>query len=381
MNRIAVLGSTGSIGTQTLEVARRLPDRIRVVALAGGHNAELLSDQIAEFRPRLYHSLLPDRVEPADSFLATLEEIACAEDVDTVVVGTSGTVGLSPTLSSLEQGKNVALANKEVLVMAGDLVLRAARAADATIMPLDSEHSAVWQCLRGEETPARRLYLTASGGPFYGMPRERLRRMRSADALAHPVWSMGRKITVDSATMMNKGLEVIEAHHLFGVPYDDIDVLIHRECTVHSMVEFVDGSVKAQLGVPDMLLPIQYALTYPERDAGGAPRLTWDSPRSLVFEPADDAQYPALGLAREAGRQGLTYPAVLCGADEAAVELFLRDEIGFLDIVALVEEALGAHNAAPEPGLADIIEAERRARDAVLSNRATRQSARRYISG
>lgn len=376
MNRIAVLGSTGSIGTQTLEVARRLPDRIQVVALAAGCKTGLLSEQIAEFRPRLYHSLLPDRVEPAGSIFASMEEMACTGDVDTVVVATSGNVGLSPTLSALNGGKTVALANKEILVIAGDLVTRTARASEAPLMPLDSEHSAIWQCLRGEDVPPKRLYLTASGGPFCGVAAGQLRDVRAADALAHPVWSMGRKITIDSATMMNKGLEVIEAHHLFGVPYDDIEVLIHRECMVHSMVEFVDGSVKAQLGEPDMMLPIQYALTYPDRDSGGAPRVDWSRPHSLGFEPADETRWPAIAVAREAGRKGMTYPAVLCGADEAAVELFLQDEIGFLDIVALVEDALAIHQPVADPTLEHLLEAEHWARATVMERRVARKTGR-----
>ncbi len=367
MNRIAVLGSTGSIGTQTLELVRCLPEQLQVVALAAGRNTRLLSEQIAEFRPRLYHSLLPDRVDAGDAILATPDEMACAEDVDTLVVATSGSAGLLPTLTALEHGKRVALANKEVLVIAGDLVMEAARCNDGEIMPLDSEHSAVWQCLRGEGGAIRRLYLTASGGPFYGWPDERLRGVRAVDALAHPVWSMGRKITVDSATMMNKGLEVIEAHHLFDVPYSDIDILIHRECIVHSMVEFIDGSIKAQLGVPDMMLPIQYALTYPQRRASGAPRLDLTRPLVFNFEPADERHFRAIALAREAGRRGMTYPAVLCGADEAAIELFLQDRIAFLDIVALVEDALDAHKVVTKPGLTELADAERWARQRVMS--------------
>ncbi|MFW6102861.1 MAG: 1-deoxy-D-xylulose-5-phosphate reductoisomerase [Chloroflexota bacterium] len=368
MNRIAVLGSTGSIGTQTLEVARRLPDRICVVGLAGGRNAELLSEQIAEFRPRFYHSLLPDRVEAAGSRLVPPAEMACDGGIDTLVVATSGIAGLVPTLEALRCGKQVALANKEVLVVAGDLVMRTVRASCGGIVPLDSEHSAIWQCLLGETAPARRLFLTASGGPFYGVAAAGLRNVRAADALAHPVWSMGHKITIDSATMMNKGLELIEAHHLFGVPYDDIEILIHRQCIVHSMVEFIDGSVKAQIGAPDMMLPIQCALTYPDREAGRAPRVDWNVPQNLTFEPVDES-YPALVAAREAGRRGMTYPAVLCGADEAAVELFLNDEIGFLDIADLVEDALAAHVAQDNPALEQLLEAEWWARQFVIDRK------------
>jgi 1-deoxy-D-xylulose-5-phosphate reductoisomerase len=361
VNRVALLGSTGSVGTQALDVARHLGDRVRIVALAGGRNTGLLSAQIAEFHPRLYHSLLPDRVTGLGARAATLEEIASDEDVDTVLVATSGTAGLEPTLAALRRGKTVALANKEVLVMAGGIVVEAAHRFGGRLVPVDSEHSAIFQCLRGEDGPIARLLLTASGGPFYRYTSERLTSVSVAEALAHPVWSMGQKITIDSATLMNKGLEVIEAHWLFGVPFDCIEVVVHPQCLIHSMVEFPDGSVKAQMSPPDMTLPIQYALTCPDRVPARTAPLSWTDSRSLTFEPVDVTRFPCLRLARQAGAAGGTYPAALCGADEAAVSLFLKGRIPFTGIARLVEYALNAHRAADGASLEAIRNAERQA--------------------
>ena len=320
MNRVAVLGSTGSIGVQTLSVARRLRDQIEIVALAGGRNAATLSEQIAEFRPRLYYSLHPESVNPGGARFAELEDVASDSEVDTVVVATSGCAGLRPTLAALHRGKKVALASKEVLVIGGRFVMEAAARSGSTLAPVDSEHSAIWQCLQGETDSVSRLLLTASGGPFRDYPAERLELVAPAEALSHPVWSMGTKISIDSATLMNKGLEVIEAHWLFGVPLERIEVVVHPECVVHSMVEFVDGCVKAQLGPADMALPIQYAITYPSRLPCVAEPVRWDVGRTLTFEPADVGRFPCLHLALRAGLAGGACPAVLCGADEAAVE-------------------------------------------------------------
>jgi len=348
MNRVAILGSTGSVGTQALAVARYLRDEIEIVALAGGRNVQLLSRQLAEFRPRLYYTLATDLVTKDGGSFCSLEDMASDEGVDTVLIATSGRAGLLPTLAALRHGKRVALASKEVLVMAGPLVVEAARHARAQLVPVDSEHSAIEQCLRGETSGISRLLLTASGGPFRDYTPERLQRVTPADALAHPVWSMGPKISVDSATLMNKGLEVIEAHWLFDVPNQRIQVLVHPECVVHSMVEFVDGSVKAQLGSPDMALPIQYALTYPVRLPGPSSRLNWDERRTLSFSPVDISRFPCLRLAEEASIAGATYPAALCGADEAAVELFVNGHVGFTDISRLVASGLDAHSAIDE---------------------------------
>jgi 1-deoxy-D-xylulose-5-phosphate reductoisomerase len=313
LKRVAVLGCTGSIGTRTLDVVRHLGNRIRVVALAGGNNVRLLSEQIDEFHPRLYYALLPESVRAGGARRASLDEIARDDEVDTVVVATSGNAGLRPTIAALRSGKTVLLASKEVLVMAGALVMEAARDSGALMIPVDSEHNALWQCLRGENNGIGRLLLTASGGPFYRCPAARLDDITPEEALAHPVWSMGKKITIDSATLMNKGLEIIEAHWLFGVPFESIDVLVHPDCVVHSLVEFVDGCVKAQLSRPDMALPIQYALSYPDRVPGLGSPLSWDSMLTLTFEPVDMDRFPCLRLAREVGRAGMTYPAVLLG--------------------------------------------------------------------
>ncbi len=361
MTRVALLGSTGSIGTQTLRVARHLRDRVEIVALAGGWNTRLLSRQIEEFRPRMYHSVVPFELSSAGSCQTTLEEIVTDEHVDAVVVATGGHVGLKPTLAALRHGKRVALANKEVLVMAGAQVMETASRSGAELIPVDSEHSAIWQCIRGEPPP-HRIILTASGGPFFDYSSGQLDQVTADEALAHPVWSMGSKITIDSATMMNKGLEIIEARWLFEMPYDQIDVLIHRECLVHSMVEFIDGSVKAQLSMPDMALSIQYALTYPDRVAGAASPLPWDMARTLSFEPADSDRFPCLKLARDAGKAARTYPAVLCGADEAAVELFLHGTIGFQDIARMVDSALDAHEPGDASDLDSILAADEWAR-------------------
>ena len=369
VTRIALLGSTGSIGQQALEVVRAFPHRLRVLGLAAGKNQDLLGRQITEFQPKLVSfegSLLPPgarekppgaREKPPGAYEKTsLEEMASHPEVDLVVVATAGRAGLSPTLAALKVGKRVALANKEVLVMAGEIVMEAARRSGAPIIPIDSEHSALWQCLAGEDLQAvSRLIITASGGPFLRLSGEELARVTPQQALAHPTWRMGKKVTVDAATLMNKGMEVIEAHWLFAVPYEKVQVLIHPQSLAHSLVEFVDGSVKAQLAPPDMRLPIQYALTWPQRWPNTLPRLELEA---LTFESPDLERFPCLRLAQEAGRAGGTYPAVLAGADEAAVELFLEGHIGFLDIPRLVEEALQKHQGIPHPTLEEVLEAE-----------------------
>ena len=356
IKRIAVLGSTGSIGQQTLEVVRAFPERLKVVALAAGSNTALLDQQVQEFQ-----CVGAIRESPS------LEEIASHPDVDLVIVATSGKAGLLPTLASLRAGKIVALANKETLVMAGGIVMAEARKHKLEIRPIDSEHSAIWQCLQGEESnPIAQIILTASGGPLRNRSREELARVTAAEALRHPTWKMGRKVTIDSATLMNKGLEVIEAHWLFDVPFDRIKVMIHPGSTVHSMVEFADGSVKAQLGAPDMRLPIQYALSHPERWSNTElPKLDLDKLHSIKFDPVDLDRFPCLQLAIEAGRAGDTYPAVLSAADEVAVEHFLSGEIGFLDIPRLIEAALDRHSRVANPSLDDILVADTWARETV----------------
>lgn len=358
MKRLAVLGSTGSIGRQTLEIARAFPDRLRVVALAARNSTGLFDQQVREFSPALASLPGTPRAEH------TLEEIASHPDVDLVVVATSGMAGLLPTLAAIRSGKMVALANKEALVMAGRIVMEEARRHQAQIRPVDSEHSAIWQCLQGEDSAGiARIILTASGGAFRNRSREDLAGVTPEEALRHPTWQMGPKVTIDSASLMNKGMEVIEAHWLFDVPFDKIKVVTHPKSVIHSMVEFVDGSVKAQLGVPDMRVPIQFALSYPERWANpGLPRINFDVGETLGFEPVNLERYPCLRLAFEAGREGGTYPAVLCAADEVAVDRFLARDIGFLDIPRLIEDVLGRHRNTAEPALDEILAADSWAR-------------------
>lgn len=366
MKRLAVLGSTGSIGRQTLEVVSAFPDRFEVVALACGENVSLLKEQVAEFKPRLVCTELAAGVEEIlGAACLPLEEIASHPDVDLVVISTSGKAGLGATLAAIRAGKKVALANKEVLVMAGGIVVAEAQKYDAEIVPIDSEHSAIWQCLNGEERRAvSKLILTASGGPFRQSTLAQLAAVTPKDALNHPTWRMGTKVTIDSATLMNKGMEVIEAHWLFDIPYSQIEVVVHPQSIIHSIVEFVDGSAKAQLSLPDMRLPIQYALTHPER---------WESPFregidfgsivSFDFEPVDLDRFPCLKLAMEAGERGGTYPAVLSAADEVAVELFLAKKIGFPDIAAVVARTLDCHEVISYPSIEDIFAADTWARE------------------
>ncbi|MBA7664483.1 1-deoxy-D-xylulose 5-phosphate reductoisomerase [subsurface metagenome] len=367
VKQLAVLGSTGSIGQQTLEVVRALPHRFRIVGLAAGQNLDLLAKQINEFKPAfVYHQGTGQPLHQAgvDYELISLEDMASHPQVDTVVIATSGKAGLIPTLAAIRVGKNVALANKESLVMAGEIITREAKLNAARILPIDSEHSAIWQCLSGETQPAAHLILTASGGPFRGFSPAQLEGVTVEQALKHPSWQMGRKVTIDSATLMNKGLEIIEAHWLFDMPIDNIRVLIHPQSIIHSMVEFIDGSIKAQLSYPDMRLPIQYALSYPERLPNPQFRnLDWNDINNLTFEQPDFDAFPCLKLAIEAGKKGGTYPAVLCAADEVAVELFLSQRIKFTDISRLVEQTLYEHKATAHPTLEEIIAADTWARE------------------
>ena len=363
MKKIAILGSTGSIGQQALDVIRALPDELKVVALTGNKNLELLERQISEFQPNMFYSSVKPDISYGGEFLSA-EEIASHPEVDLVIVATAGKAGLSPTLAALRAGKTVALANKEVLVMAGEIIVREASLHQAQILPIDSEHSAIWQCLQREENKPQRLFLTASGGPFYHYSQSQLAEVTPEQALRHPVWKMGKKVTIDSATLMNKGLEVIEAHWLFSFPFDSIEILIHPQSIVHSMVEFTDGFLKAQLSWPDMRLPIQYALSYPQRWSNPElPRLDWDKINSLNFESVDYERFPCLKLAVDAGKSGGTYPAVLCAADEVAVELFLSHRIGFTDIAKIVQETLEQHRNISQPSLEEILAADAWARE------------------
>jgi 1-deoxy-D-xylulose-5-phosphate reductoisomerase len=369
--RIALLGSTGSIGRQTLDVVRRFPDSFKVVALAARSNVELLAKQVQEFRPSLVTCFAdtPDVEEKALAMLPGvvlgeqgLLEVATHPEADIVVAATSGLKGLKPTLAAIGAGKTIALANKETLVMAGHLVIQAAQRAGVSILPIDSEHSAIWQCLHGEDSQdISRLLLSASGGPFRHATLQELQAATVEQALAHPTWRMGPKITIDSATLMNKGLEVLEAHWLFGVPYERIDVVVHPESIIHSMVEFADGSIKMQASLPSMHLPIMNALAYPRRlhnaDGSFIRELCWADVGQLNFEKLDRERFPCFRLALEAGERGGTYPCVLVGADEEAVELFLAGEIGFLEIAQLIENVLERHQSVAQPDVTMILEA------------------------
>jgi 1-deoxy-D-xylulose-5-phosphate reductoisomerase len=367
VKKIAILGSTGSIGRQALDVIRAFPDELKVVALAGNKNLELLGRQIREFQPQMFCSLVKPDIDYSGEFLS-VEEIASHPEVDLIVMATAGKAGLNPTLAALQAGKTVALANKETLVMAGEIIVREASLHQAQILPIDSEHSALWQCLLGEENKPQRLFLTASGGPFYHYSQAQLAEITPEQALQHPVWKMGKKVTIDSATLMNKGLEVIEAHWLFSSPFDSIEILIHPQSIVHSMVEFMDGSLKAQLGWPDMRLPIQYALSYPQRWSNPElPRLDWNKIGSLNFEPVNYNKFPCPKLAKEAGKSGGTYPAVLYAADEVAVELFLSHRIDFTDIAKIVQKTLEQHKNVSQPSLEEILAADAWARECCTS--------------
>ena len=353
MKNIVILGATGSIGTQTLDVVRRLPDRLRVVGLSAYRNEALLREQAAGFG-------VPDNaLELGDR--ADLVRLATLPEADIVVVWVAGAVGTAATVAALKSGKDVALATKEVLVAAGAIVTAEARKTGAKILPIDSEHSAIFQCLQGQP-PAlvSKLWLTASGGPFREWPKERLDRATVADALNHPTWpSMGRKITVDSATLMNKALETIEARWLFDVPMERIGVVVHPQSVVHSLIELVDGSTLAQMGLPDMRLPIEYALLYPDRANIGVPRFDIAALQTpLTFAPPDETRFPALGLARRAAGIGGTLPAVMNAANEAAVGLFLDGHLTFSAITTLAERTMDAHAVIPEPTLAQITDAD-----------------------
>lgn len=377
MRSLCILGSTGSIGVSTLDVVRRFPGKFRVRSMTAGRNVEKLAEQIREFNP--------DRVAVADKtkvqglraqlngwpgeLLAgedALCELAAEKETDYVVSAIVGAAGLMPTLAALQKGKLVGIANKEPLVMCGPLMLAAAEKAGATILPIDSEHSAVFQSARaGNKGELRKVVLTCSGGPFRKATAETMAKATKSEALNHPTWSMGAKITIDSATLMNKALEIVEAHFLFGVPYEGIQVWVHPQSIVHALVEFSDGSVVAQLGLPDMRLPIQYALTYPDRWDGGLPVLPIERMATLVFEEPDRKRFPSLDIAYHAGRMGGTAPAVMNAANEAAVALFLEDKIRFTRIFDLVGGALAKHSVCAMDRLETVLEADRWAREEV----------------
>ncbi len=375
---ITLLGSTGSIGTQTLDILAHHPDQFRLVGLAAGNNVELLAAQVRQFRPEIVALCNPDKLPELRAAIADLVpqpllvsgdegvvEVARYGDAQVVVTGIVGCAGLLPTLAAIEAGKDIALANKETLIAGAPVVLPLVAKHGVRLLPADSEHSAIFQCLQG--VPAgglRRILLTASGGAFRDWPVERLHEVKVADALQHPNWSMGRKITVDSATLMNKGLEVIEAHYLFGLDYDHIDIVIHPQSIIHSLIELQDTSMLAQLGWPDMRLPLLYALSWPERLYTDWQPLDLVKAGNLSFREPDRAKYPCMDLAYAVGRAGGTMPAVLNAANEQAVALFLQEAIEFLDIPRLIAAACERHVPyhTASPGLDDILEADRWAR-------------------
>lgn len=367
--KIAVLGSTGSIGTQTLDIVRYNKD-IQVTALAAGSNVALLEQQIREFHPRIAclwkeekAKELREKVKDLDvkvvSGMEGLIEAATEENARTVVTAVVGMIGLRPTIAAMEAGKDIALANKETLVTAGHLIMPLAKKLGVQILPVDSEHSAIFQCLQEKvENPIHKILLTASGGPFRGWSMEQLKNVQVEDALKHPNWSMGHKITIDSATMVNKGLEVMEAHWLFGTQVSQVQVVVQPKSVIHSMVEFEDGAVMAQLGVPDMKLPIQYALYYPKRRYLPGDRLDFWKLGQIQFEKPDMDTFKGLALAYKASETGGSMPTVFNAANELAVSLFLNRKIGFLTIVEMIEAAMENHRAMENPGLEQILETE-----------------------
>ena len=377
VNCVSILGSTGSIGRQSLDIISRLPD-IRVAALTAGTSVERMHEQCRQFQPELAVMAteeaanqlaeeikdLPTRVSWGEEGLI---EAATIPSCDCVITAVVGMVGLKPTLAAIRAGKRIGLANKETLVCAGEIVMDEAEKYGAEIIPVDSEHSAIFQCLMGssEKKEVKRLILTCSGGPFFGMDREQLQKVTKADALKHPNWKMGAKITIDCATLMNKGLEVIEAMRLYRMPIDQVDVVVHRQSIIHSMVEYVDGAVMAQMGAPDMRLPIQLALTYPQRIECPVDSLDLLTCGSLTFFKPDLENFPCLQLAYDCGRKGGTACPAMNGANEEAVAMFLRDEIGFYDIYDLVSRAVDAVPFVENPTLEQVLEADRLARQAV----------------
>jgi len=375
---ISILGSTGSIGKQTLDVVDEHPDLFRVIGLAAGNNWGELVEQIHRFKPLIVSVAtkeLAERIKlqaPAGMRILYgqegMNEVATHPDCNFVISAIVGSAGLYPTLKAIEAGKTIGLANKETLVTAGHIVMNKAKEYGVSIIPVDSEHSAIFQCLQGDDHQSvKRIILTASGGSFRDYSRDELKSVTIEQALNHPNWKMGAKITIDSATMMNKGLEVIEAHWLFGLPFDQIDCTLHRESIVHSLVEFHDRAIKAQLGTPDMRVPIQYALTYPNRISLQTPALDFTKLLTLQFEPVDFVRYPALKLAYLCGKQGGTMPTILNAANEVMVDRFLKGEIPFIEIESRIEAILAKHSKIEQPLLEEISEADEWARNEARS--------------
>lgn len=396
MKAISLLGSTGSIGTQTLDIVAQYPDQFRIVGLAAGRNVELLASQIRQFRPSIVAICEDNKLPELQAAIADLDpqpillageaglmEVARYGDAETVVTGIVGCAGLLPTIAAIEAGKDIALANKETLIAGGPVVLPLVEKHRIKLLPADSEHSAIFQCLQGvPDRGLRRILLTASGGAFRDLPVEKLAQVTVADALKHPNWSMGRKITIDSATLMNKGLEVIEAHFLFGLEYDRIEIVIHPQSIIHSLIELQDTSVLAQLGWPDMRLPLLYALSWPERIYTDWEQLDLVKAGNLTFKAPDHQKYPCMQLAYAAGRAGGSMPAVLNAANEQAVALFIEEKIQFLDIPRCIESVCDRHAAdnCANPTLDDIVAADRWARQAVVAASEVIGKGDRFIS-
>lgn len=377
MKNIAILGSTGSIGQQTLDVIKQYPSKFKVTALAVNSDVEQLQKQIKEFKPKAVAIANKDKSKVIkQNFL----KIFCGENalvdlvqfskIDTVVVAVTGAAGILPTLKAIECKKNIALANKETLVVAGDLVNKKLKKYKSRLLPpIDSEHSAIFKCLNGEDIKnVSKIIITCSGGAFKNYSKEQLKTASAKDALKHPTWKMGAKITIDSATLMNKGFEAIEAHQLFGVPYEKIEIVVHPESKIHSMVEFIDGSVIAQIGEADMRIPIQYSLSYPEILKNNFKRIDFIETKSLNFRKPDTELFPCLKYAIEAGKAGGTMPAVLNAANEVCVKKFLENKIKFLDIAKIVKKAMDSHDAIQNPTLEQILEVDRWAREYAETN-------------
>ena len=362
MKGLSILGSTGSVGVQTLDIIRTYPDEFDVVGLAANSNYKSLADQVREFSPELvFCNFFPSKFReslPSTTKICSMSELAVDKDVDILITATTGYASLIPTFEAIEHGKSIAIANKESIIMAGQSLIEHANNHKTSLYPIDSEPSAVWQCLRGEESPIHRIIITASGGPFRNTPLKDIGKASPSSALRHPTWSMGAKISVDSATMMNKAFEVIEAKWLFGVEWDQIDVTIHPESIIHSIVEFEDGSSKSQMSHPDMRLPIQHALLYPERPLNPTvKRFDPSTAGNLTFQDLDPDRYPCFNMALNIAKRGGTWPSALCGADEGAVEAFLSGKISLTEIPEVIESALNLYKSEKEPSLSQLIEA------------------------
>ncbi|MBQ8460545.1 1-deoxy-D-xylulose-5-phosphate reductoisomerase [bacterium] len=358
--KISILGSTGSIGRQALEVIEKLQDRFEIIALTAGSNYELLNKQITKFKPKYAYCNSPENIVGAKYL--PLDEICSNQENDIILVAVSGKIGLKPTLKAIQNGIDIALANKETLVMAGDIVMQKAKQAGVKIIPVDSEHCAIHQCIK-DISQVEKLIITASGGPFLRKTIQEIKQATVKEALAHPRWNMGKKITVDSATLMNKGLEVIEAHHLFNMPYDKIDVVIHPQSIVHSAIEYKDGSVIAQLGLPSMHIPIQYAITYPERFEGiKSKSFSFSEIAHLDFEKPDLDKFPTLNLAFNAGKTGGSATVCLNAANEEAVFAFLNEKINLFDIYTITEKIVSEHDVIKNPNIDEIFDIDKEIR-------------------